>query len=284
MHYPANHARRIVNYKGQHDLASKRNDRLYPDTDERGKLKAVYDITLRDGTRIVLDLASAQWRLQDLSMRHQPVMLWAEYWQVWGGTLKYRAPFRTHASRHTESMNAYRVATHHAITTEQTFYFNVFILRLKKKHPGELQCVYDMKLEDFEEFKARVIGQVCDYIQKRPRELDGEASPSSPSSKYGTSDSNMYSHDQIDLGNFELPRSSPLDIDAISGFDWGLLRRIIQSSGKDITYREKKRARMLLSSRCVYKVRGDWRLVFLQYLLPDLRVPKDLISENPFWR
>jgi hypothetical protein len=283
VHYPANHVRRIVNYKGQSDPTSKRNDRLYPDLDEWGDLKAVYDITLRDGTRIILDPASAQWRLQDLSMPNQPVMRWAEYWQVWGGTLKYRVPFRTHASRHAENMNAHPIVSHHALTTEQAFFFNVFILRLKKSYPDELQCVYDMDAENFNEFKAQVIGQAREYIQRRPRELDGEASPPSLGSLSGTQKSNTRKSGLIDLEEFELPLSSPLDTVGISGLDWGLLRRIIQSSSKNITYREKKRARTLLSYRCAYKIPGDWRLVFLQYILPDLRVPKSCVSENPFW-
>jgi hypothetical protein len=284
VHYTGNHVRRIVNYKGPSGSASKRNDRLYPDMDAKGKLKAVYDITLKDGTRIVVDPASAQWRFRNRSTPNQPAMRWTEYWQAWGGALKYRVPFRTHASRHAENLSAYRIVTHHTVTMEQAFYFNTFILRLKKTRPDELQYVYNMDTEQFNEFKAQVLGQARDYIQRRPRELDGEASPSSPGSNANNHDSDAGNSDQVVLEYLQLPLSLPLDIKAISGFDWGLFRRIIQLPHKDITYREKKRARTLLSHRCVYKMPGDWRLVFLQHILPDLRVPDHCVNENPFWR
>jgi hypothetical protein len=286
VHYPTDDARRLVNYRGRSGLACERNDRLYPDQDVKGNTKAAYDITLKDGTRIVLDLASAQWKLEDLSTSSQPVMLWAKYWQRWGGILKYRVPFRSHQVRHAEKMAGYRVVTHHTINMEQSFYFNTFMTCYKKDYPHQLQYALSSDIEEFTDFKARILDQARDCILNRPHEIDEEAS-----SSIADSSSDVNDAEQAMLEHFTRFESLPFDIGAIDigaiglgSFDWESLRKIIQMPGKCVTYREKKRAKMLLSFRCVYKMPGDWKLVFLEHTLPNLKVPKKCVSENPFWQ
>jgi hypothetical protein len=50
-----------------------------------------------------------------------------------------------------------------------------------------------------------------------------------------------------------------------------------------VMYREKKKAKFLLQHRCVYKMPGDYRLVFLVNEMPLAQIPGDSVSENSFW-
>ncbi|KAJ4376609.1 hypothetical protein N0V86_006723 [Didymella sp. IMI 355093] len=281
VHYPVEKASRIVHAQGAFGFESKRHDQLYPDQDERGNTKGVYEIMLKCGSKIVLDLAAAQWDVQDGSGLQAPVTFWAEYWSRWGAAVKYRIPFRSHAHKHAANMNNYRVITSQTLIMETAIYFNIFLSSACKAelgfHPREL---LDMDNKNYRNSKQRFLTKATLYLQKRANELDNG------------------DHRNI-LGAFDLrhpkvivqgpklhhrPNGSLPPILDMTKFDWKTLSRHIQQPNSAVSFKEKKRAVALKKKRSVYKEPGSWQLVFLEDTLPGPRTPVEDVSENPGWK
>lgn len=236
---------------------------------------------LKCGSKIVLDLAAAQWDLQDGSGPQASVTWWAEYWLRWGAAVKYRIPFRSHALKHATKMNTFRVITSQTLVTEMGIYFNVFMSSACKAelgfHPREL---LDMDSEDYRNAKQRFLAKATMYLRKRANELDNGG------------------HRNI-LGAFDLrhpkiiaqgPRhyqrsngSLPPNLD-MAKFDWKALSGHIQQPISAVSLKEKKRAAALKKKRSVYKEPDSWQLVFLEDTLPAARVLVENLSENPGWK
>lgn len=281
LHYPNAKASRFVHAQGVFGFNSKRHDRLYPDQDERGDTKGVYEIMLKCGSKIVLDLAAAQWDLQDGGAPQAPVTWWAEYWSRWGAAVKYRIPFRSHALKHAGKMKNYCVITSQTLVMEVNIYFNVFMSSGCKAelgfHPREL---LDMNSERYRNAKSRFFAKATTYLQKRSNELDNG------------------DHRNI-LGVFDLrhpaiiakgPKlhhrsngSLPPEVD-IAKFDWKALSRHIQQPNSAVVLKEKKLAAALKKKRSVYKEPGSWQLVFLDDTLPGPKIPAESVGENPGWK
>lgn len=73
-----------------------------------------------------------------------------------------------------------------------------------------------------------------------------------------------------------------LDLGSMKKFSWSKLSDMRKIPGNLVTYREKKKAKLLLQHRYVYKMPGDCRLVFLVNKMPLAKVPGEYVSENPF--
>ncbi|KAF3050028.1 hypothetical protein E8E11_003336 [Didymella keratinophila] len=281
LHYPVQNASRIVHAQGVFGFNSKRYDRLYPDQDERGDTKGVYEIMLKCGSKIVLDLAAAQWDLQDGSAPQAPVTWWAEYWSRWGAAVKYRIPFRSHALKHAAKMNNYRVITAQTLILEMGVYFNVFMSSACKAELGFYpRDLLDMDPKTYRKAKRHFLGKATVYLQKRANELDNG------------------DHRNI-LGSFDLrhptiiaqgPKlrhrsngSLPPNVD-IANFDWKALSRHIQQPNSAVILKEKKLAAALKKKRSVYKEPDSWQLVFLDDTLPGPKIPVENVSENLGWK
>ncbi|KAF3039384.1 hypothetical protein E8E12_007648 [Didymella heteroderae] len=272
VHYPVEKASRIVHAQGVFGFGSRRHDQLYPDQDEQGDTKGVYEIMLKCGSRIVLDLASAQWDLQDGSGPQAPVTWWAEYWSRWGAAVKYRIPFRSHALKHAAKMESYRMITSQTLIMETNVYFNVFMTSACKAelnfHPNEL---LDMDRDSYRNAKQRFLTKATTYLQKRANELDsGEHR-------------NILS--AFDLRHPEIIAQEPKlryyangslpPVVDMTKFDWKALSRHIQQPSSAVTLKEKKRAVALKKKRSVYKEPNSWQLVFLEDTLPGPKHPVD---------
>lgn len=281
VHYPIQKLSRIVDAQGVFGCKSKRHDQLYPDQDERGDTKGVYEIMLKCRFKIVLDLAAAQWDLRDGGGPQIPVTWWAEYRLRWGAAIKYRIPFRSHALKHATKMNIFRVLTSQTLIMEIGIYLNIFMSSACKAelgfHPREL---LDMDNEDYRNAKQRFLAKAVMYLQKRAMVLDnGE-------------------HRNI-LGAFDLrhpkiiaqgPKhhhrsngSLPPNLD-MAKFDWNALSRLIQQPISAVPFKEKKHAVALKKKRSVYKESDSWQLVFLEDTLPTHKIPVENVSENPGWK
>lgn len=281
VHYLTDKASRIVHAQGTFGFETRRHNQLYPDEDERADIKGVYEITLKCGSKIVLDVAGAQWDLQDGNGTQAPVMYWADYWARWGGVIKYCVPFLSHALKHAAKLSEYRIITSQTLIMETILYFNILMFSGCKAelgfHPREL---LDMG-EAFRDSKKRYISKATLYLQKRPSEVD--------------IGNHLDLFDTFDLRHPKViadapkpqPKSNgslPLDIGDIGRFEWKTFSRLIQQPSSKVTLKEKKRAKALQKQRSVSKEPGSWKMVFLEDTLPGPRVPVECVSENPGWK
>lgn len=281
VHFPTTKASRIVHAQGIFGSDSKRHDQLYPDQDERGDTKGVYEIMLKCGSKIVLDLAAAQWDLQDYGEPQAPVTWWAEYWSRWGAAVKYRIPFRSHALKHAAKMDNYRVITSQTLIMEITIYFNVFMSSACKAelgfHPREL---LDMDNETYRNIKSRFLAKATTYLQKRSNELDN-------GDHRDILDGFDLRHPTVIVQGPKLRHGSngalPPDVD-ISRFDWKSFSRHIQQPNSAVVLKEKKLAAALKKKRSMYREPGSWQLVFLDDTLPGPKISSENVSENPEWK
>ncbi|KAF2828117.1 hypothetical protein CC86DRAFT_369254 [Ophiobolus disseminans] len=266
VHYLPKHASRIITHRASDRyLVTDREDLLYPDDDFYGVLKGVYRITLKNGTKIALDLAGAQYNLA-----HNTVMPWAEYLDRWAADTKYRLPFRTHYNKHSELMSKLHSPTHLGLVTEQMACFNTLLKNCEYELGFDLK---DLPLENIDHFRKcmrRLAIAAEDSLLQRPRDLDAELAASSENV------SRDAMTDELEC--------IPGDIGDMKYFDWSKLSKTIaMPSSSNVTYKEKKRSKLLLKYRCAYKLPGDWRLVFMETSLPSVWVPKHCTSENPFF-
>lgn len=271
--------------QGSFGSQTRRHDQLYPDEDERGDTKGVYEITLKCGSKIVLDLAGAQWDLLDDEGSHAPVLYWSDYWQRWGAAIKYRLPFRSHQLKHSAKMNNYRMITSQTLIMEIGMYLNMLIVGSCKADLGFYpRDLLDMESKTARDAKQRFFDTVLECLQKRPNELDSGKSPEVLNA-LGTFD---LRHPKIIA---EVPAvrpksngSLPLNIGNMEDFDWKEMSRLIRMPGPEVTFKEKKRAKALQKKRSVFKEHGDWRMVFLDDTIPASRVPVECVSENVAWK
>ena len=282
VHYPIDKASHIVHAAGTFGYETRRHDILYPDEDDQGDTKSVYKITLKCGSKIALDLAGAQWDIQDGKGLHKPVTYWEDYYSRWITSVKYSVPFRSHAIKHAKKMSEYHMITSQTLITEITLYFNVFMTRSCEAelgfHPHQL---LDMDPESYQKSLRRFINQAEEYLQKRHKDLDnGE-----PLNVFKTFD--LRHPKVITDASKAKPRSNgslPLDIGDMQKFDWKMFSRLVQQPGSEVSLQEKKLAKKLQWNRSVYKEPGTWQLVFLEDTLPGPRIDEGCVSENPRWR
>ncbi|KAJ4362657.1 hypothetical protein N0V95_001365 [Ascochyta clinopodiicola] len=284
LHYPNNKSTRIVHTQGSFGFESRRRDQLYPDVDERGDIKGVYEIALKCGSKIVLDLAGAQWESLNGDGPHKPVTYSTDYWSRWGVAVKYRVPFRSHQLKHAAKMTKYRMITSQTLIMETSLYFNVFMMSSCKAeldfHPREL---LDMAAQACRNAKQRFFAKALFNLKRRPVELDSDRFPDILNVLHAFD----LRHPKViaeqpaaqPLNNMSLP----LDIGSMEKFDWKELSRLIRMPGSEVTFKEKKRAKALQKNRSVYKEPGSWKMVFLEDTIPGPRVPVDCVSENAAW-
>lgn len=283
MHYLPNSIHRLVRHRGRFGfIDAERSDVLYSDQDSDGNFKGVYSIKLRDGTRIALDLAGAQYNIP-----HQSVSLLSTYFNDWGHAVRYRVPFRSHMEKHTEKMNKYRCITSHTIIMEQLCYFNLFLHRMQDT--PDLHFTHLLTLDDaaFHSAMTTLTAQCTQNFLARSTDLD-------KGTTYITSDPTFDTRHPKFLATLRQPmfpadKKEPaetllLDVGDMQAFPWDKLRKLIQMTGPEAKYKDKKKAKMLLGNRCVYKMEGDWRMVFLQDTLPSSKVPEGNVSVNPYWK
>ncbi|UPX16493.1 uncharacterized protein EKO05_0006891 [Ascochyta rabiei] len=285
VHYPTKKSSRIVRAQGSFGFETRRRDQLYPDVDGRGDTKGVYEITLKCGAKIVLDLAGAQWEPLNGEGVHKPVTYSTDYWSRWGVAVKYRVPFCSHQLKHAAKMTKYRMITSQTLIMEISLYFNVFMMSSCKAeldfHPREL---LDMESGACRSAKQRFFAKTLVYLKRRPAELDS-----------GKALDVLNVLNTFDLRHPKViaeqpaaqPRgngSLPLDIGSMEKFDWKEFSRLIRMPSSEVTLKEKKRAKALQKNRSVYKEPGSWKMVFLEDTIPGPRIPMDCISENAAWR
>lgn len=282
VHYPAEKVSRIVHAQGVFGSDTRRHDQLYPDEDERGSTKGVYEIVLKCGSKIALDLAGAQWNGQDDNDGHAPVTFWADYWSRWGADVKYRIPFRSHALKHCAKMASYRVITSQTLIMETMIYFNVF---MSSACQAELQFdpreLLDMDKEKYRAAKRCFLEKAVMYLQRRPEELDNGDHRS-------ILNAFDLRHPMVIANAPRFPHkpngSLPPSLGDMSKFDWKALSRLIQQPNSAVPLKEKKQALALKKKRSVYKEPGSWQLIFLEETLPGPRIPAECFSENPGWK
>ncbi|KAF1844268.1 uncharacterized protein K460DRAFT_408560 [Cucurbitaria berberidis CBS 394.84] len=285
VHFTPDNARHLVEHKGLFGVVrADREDIVYPNFDVKGDLKGIYSITLKDGTRIALDLTGAQYNLP-----HTPVMHWTAYLNSWVKVIKYRVPFRSHYDKHANNMVNYRCITHLTVVMEQTRYFNMLVTHSKAEIGFELKNLLEMEPEDFHSKFCLLIDQAHEYLLERPKELDEGLLIGCITDTFDLRHPNVVANAlragmAASLRNSDLLQSLPTNISDMKLFDWENLRKLIQMHSTTVEYQEKKKAKLLLSHRCVYKMPGDWRLVFLLDTLPSSKVPDECVSENPYWK
>lgn len=268
MHYLPNQAWRLTKHRANDRyLSGDREDLPYPDEDYYGALKGVYRITLRNGTKIALDLAGAQYNLA-----HDTTMPWAEYLDRWVAGIKYRLPLRSHYNKHGDHMGGLDAETHLNVLTEQMACFSALLNSCEYELGFDLKDLPFENLDYFRDCKHRLAVAAEESLLQRPRDLDAELAAT-------------FKNVAKDPMTDEL-ECIPGDIGDIKYFDWSKLSKLIampRVSDNKVTYKEKKKAKLLLKYRCVYKMPEDWRLVFVENSLPNVGVPRECVSGNPFF-
>jgi hypothetical protein len=284
VHRPTSKATRIVSSQGCFGSDSRRQDQLYPDIDERGDIKGVYEITLKCGSKIALDLAGAQWNL-DGSNSHAAVTTWSDYCSRWGTAIKYRIPFRSHQLKHAAKMSTYHLITTQTLIMECIVYFNIFLTGgCKAELTFTLPDLLLLPAQHHEDAEHLLLTKVTAYLQKRPSDIDA-GNPLNILSTF------TLAHPKFPLPSPTTPltqrthhTSLPLDIGSMANFDWKALGRFIQQPGSEVPYREKKAAVVLKKKRSAWKEDGEWKVRFLEDTVPGVKVKGECVSENPGWK
>jgi hypothetical protein len=260
VHYVPKRATRLVNHFGGGMLYDHRKDLPYRDEDNNCPVKGVYRITLKNGTTIALDLAGAQYGLP-----HETVMLWDDYLSRWVCDIKYRIPLRSHYNKHVENMASLEPTTHLSIVAEQTACFNSLLQNCEFELGFDLKDLASEDTDYFYDCKDSLLAAASDRLLQRPNDLDAElVAAKNPKTN-------------------ELECMLP-DFGPMWRFNWSKLSDMIKMPGDKVSYLEKKKAKILLKHRAVYKMPGDWKLVFVPDAMPSALVPRECVSENPFWK
>jgi hypothetical protein len=267
--------RRMVRHQDRYGLQTIRKDIPYPDIDANGDIKGVYRITLKDGSQIALDLAGAQYDLP-----HVPVMLWSAYLNRSASNIKYRISFRAHYDKHMEHMKDYDNVTHLTIALEQQMSLKGMLNDCRATTPGfNISDLLFGTDEQFQDCKHRLDMAVHECLQKRPCEIDNADNPMCIVAPFDLRHPNVIEKmDQVAMGE-----SALFNLGDMQKFDWSKLSDMIKMPGDTVSYTEKKKAKLLMQYRCVYRMPGDWRLVFLESELPSQKIPKEYVSVNPNW-
>lgn len=288
MHYVPKQWKRLIKYhdaSGPVDLGKKHV--VYEETDlaRIGCAKFVYNIKLKDGAEICLDLTGAQYEFP-----HQTVMHWKLYAEEWVSQWKYSLPFRKHYEKHSANMEDIDCISHFTIVLEQTIQFTGFLVGSKKHTGHDLAELPDLTGDDFPTAKAIVFSKARDALLIRPTELDSGTIVACTAGDFDLR------HPQVVARGPPRPLpwaphvaadiiTQPVDLGDIEDFSWEDLRWIKNMKIDDeVTQADIDVATKMLKNRCVYKMPGNWRMVFLESTLPPDSVPKECVSENPFWK
>lgn len=267
--------RRMVRHQDRYGLQTTRKDLPYPDIDAKGDIKGVYRIALKDGTNVALDLAGAQYDLHDV-----PVTLWSAYLSRSASEIKYRIPFRAHYDKHMEHMKDYNNITHLTIVLEQQTSLNGMLNSCSTTPGWGLTEMLFGNDEQFQDCKHRLEVAVNSCLEQRQHDIDNGNNSMCIVAPFDLRHPKVIEKmDKAVAG-----QSALVNIGDMKKFNWSKLSEMIKMPGDTISYVEKKKAKLLLQYRCVYKMLGDWRLVFLETDLPSEKVPKECISENPNWQ
>ena len=263
VHYLPRQAKRLIRHHGAGTFVDHRKDLPYPDEDAFGALKGVHRITLSNGTNIALDLAGAQYSLSD-KLAHETVMPWTDYLHRWVADIKYRIPLYSHQKRHNALMQNMSTKTHLFLITEQTACFNSLLKNCEYELGFALKDLPYEPSSQFQIYQRSLLTAATAHLLERPRNFDAElAAASDPQAN-------------------EL-ECLPPDLGPMFRFEWANMSKMIQMPLNKVKLHEKRLAKDLKKVRCVYKMPGDWKMMFKADQLPSLLVVKDHVSENPGW-
>jgi hypothetical protein len=274
LHRLPNGTRRFVRHIDSSGKNTKRDDLKNPDEDALSDLKGVYRITLKDGTKLALDLAGAQYDLH-----HSTVEPWIPYLNRSASEIKYRVPFRSRYDKHMAFMSNSHYITHMTIELEQLKSLDSMLTSCRSTPGFELEIMLVGDNDHLLLCKNKLEMAVVSCLQERPNQIDADK-PMCIVAPFDLRHPTVIEKmDKAAAGE-----SALFDVGDMRKFDWSKLSDMIQMPGDFIKYAEKKKAKNLLQFRCVYKMPGDWRLVFLENDLPSEKVPPKCIDENPYWK
>jgi hypothetical protein len=247
-----------------------REDQVYNDDEGNG----VFEITLKSGEKIALDLTGAQYNAQ-----HQTVMHWENYWTNYGEEILERNIFGTALQNHNLLLSQFDKFSELTIIAHVLDKFNVRISASSITLPSiareTSQHRFHTQLNTYIHF---TINYLADCIQ----ELDADKAHTTTivrSMPHGlfhprVAEKSIYFHHGRML---LLPDYGP----NIANFHW----EIIKDLAKDpkTPYKVRKEARDLLSYRCLVSPFGDQRILFMRNTLPRESMPKEWVKVNPFW-
>ncbi|QRC91875.1 hypothetical protein JI435_020600 [Parastagonospora nodorum SN15] len=274
VHRLPNGTRRFVRHIDSSGKKTKRDDLKNPDEDALSDLKGVYRITLKDGTKLALDLAGAQYDLH-----HSTVEPWIPYLNRSASEMKYRVPFRSHYDKHMAFMSNFHHITHMTIELEQLKSLDSMLTSCRSTPGFELGNMFVGDNDHLLLCRNKLEMAVVSCLQERPNQIDADKLT------YIVAPFDLRHPTVIEkMDKAAAGESALFDVGDMRKFDWSKLSDMIKMPGDVIKYAEKKKAKNLLQFRCVYKMPGDWRLVFLENDLPSEKVPPKCISENPYWK
>jgi hypothetical protein len=270
VHYLSSDVQHIVQHSNLTGTQCIRADLPYPDKDASGNVKGVYRIKLSDGTKIALDLTGMQYNVS-----HVTVMPWSIYRKHWPCIIKYSLPFRSHHEKHAENASKSSTVTHLSIIKKQMESANTLLNESDQVLGFDFKTMLLQDVEIFLDAKQRLLLAVSNRLAEYPHDIDG------PSEL--VVDTFDRTHDYKTMTNTSISEPLLFHFGEMSKFRWSNLLDIVKIIGPEVAYKEKKQAKELLRHRCVYRMPGNWRLIFLYDEMPSPQVPGEFVSENPYW-
>jgi hypothetical protein len=231
----------------------------------------VYRIALTDGTKVALDLAGTQYNIP-----HVTVLPWAAYRERSASVIKYSLPFRSHHVKHNKNVSKNSTAKHLTIIKKQIESVNALLNESDLILGSDFKTMLSQDIEIFTDAKQRLLLAASSRLAKHQQNVETEPiEPAiAPLDRI---------HDCPAMTNTSIGEPLLFHLWSMGKFDWQKLVDMVKVTGPEVTYREKKKAKALLQHRCVYRVPGNWRLIFIADEMPSSQVPSELVSENPFW-
>lgn len=269
VHYIHKDVKGLVLHKDHLGRARATRDELpYCDNDATGALKGIYQITLRNGTKFALDLAGAQY-----NRTHETVVPWLTYIKRSLFKIKYCVTFGTHYKKHADLFADYKCITHLTVVMEQLVILNDLIKNSEYVVGFTFKDALGETTSTFHDFKRNLILEACKRFQQHTEAIDNG------------------DHEDFDIRHPRFVAKNNEDAKEIfltsckhmEDFDWNNIRSGFEGPN-DLEDFEKENLKRLFQHRCVYKLPGDWRLVFLKHSLPSSAIPANCVSVNPFWK
>ncbi|KAF2194610.1 hypothetical protein K469DRAFT_686619 [Zopfia rhizophila CBS 207.26] len=257
----------IVHYKNpERTHKVLRRDHFYKDGNDHG----VYEITLRTGDKVALNLTSAQYGIIPM----EPVMFWTDYWTKYGHQMlqrnNYQFAWKTHCKLLIEIDNISILTVHSEAVTA----LGLAMVNFEHDYERASIVVDESNPPIYSEKKALLLKNVHEGLQEYITTIiTGGPIIAGPHPSYDASFGKVQE---------EVKKLNTSYLGGIKKVDWKVIERVV--TGKRSTIEQKRRAKALLDCRYAYQPANDWRIVFLRETLPPKDIPAERISENPMWK
>jgi hypothetical protein len=242
-----------------------RNDLPYAELGET----AIFEITLKSGQKVALDLAGRQYNLP-----HVTTLDWETYWDQYGGRLLQRTSFGTALRNHEQLHTNLNQRDVRSLLCIDGFALQEFNSKIEKESTKVEQLRKIIVPQAFTKAKVDLNKQISNYLTERIAQIDGGfvKDPKNPDSCSGLRHHDLLFVQRTISWEFDgRPMILP-DVGSLDTFDWDIFRTIISDmdeKGREGRLGEEERqknretrdeAKQLLLQGHISKPWEDWKL------------------------